>query len=88
METYGELLATVLFADIAHAAVELLPASQRFAAKVFEVMELLLALGAPEVNDLVVTGFLEGLPRGSEADPKVLALVGPRTRKALEALSQ
>jgi hypothetical protein len=89
MKTYGELLPTVLFAEVAKWVTGSLPRTSDFdvVPAAIEVMEYLLVAGADDVKDLVVTGFLEGLPPGSEEDEKFMRSLGPSLRHELMRLA-
>lgn len=79
MSTYGELLPTVLFAEVSKWVARSITDVGDFdaARKAIEVMECLAVAGSDDVKDLVVTGFLEGLPPGTEQDNQFLRVRGP-----------
>lgn len=89
MSAYGELLPTVFFAEVAKWVVRLIAEAGDVedAHAAIEVMECLVVAGADDVKDLVVTGFLEGLPPGSEHDERLVSLFGPTLRAELTRLT-
>jgi hypothetical protein len=87
---YGELLPSVFLGEVAKWVTRSVndDGEVEAARRTLDVMEYLMVAGAPDVKDLVATGFLEGLPPGSIKDSRFRALLGPALRHDLMQLGR